>query len=115
MMALLRRLRDGCLVVITPDGPRGPRYVVQPGAVKLAQVSGVPVIPVRVEYSGAWRLKSWDRFRIPWPFSAVNIVLEQALDVPRELDEDAFEEQRKRIENVLLEGIALTGSDHDED
>lgn len=105
IVGLLRKLRDGYAVVITPDGPRGPRYRLQPGVVKLAQASGAPVVPVRVEFGRAWRLNSWDRFRIPCPFSKVKVVLEEALDVPRQLDEDSFERERRRIEMQLRVGV----------
>ena len=113
MVALMRCLREGVSVVVTPDGPRGPRYELQPGLVKLAQAGGVPVVPVTVDYSRAWRLNSWDRFQIPWPFSSVRVVLQPALDVPRDLSEDAFEEQRKGIEAALREGVddLLTNED----
>ena len=56
-------------LAITPDGPRGPRYVVQEGVMALAQLTGLPIIPV--SYHATWkiRVKSWDRFQIPLPFS----------------------------------------------
>lgn len=70
-----RRLLEGSDLAITPDGPRGPVYVAAPGAVQLARVTGRPVMPVRVSYSRKWRLKSWDRFQIPWPFAKVTVTV----------------------------------------
>ncbi|MES2709819.1 MAG: lysophospholipid acyltransferase family protein [Verrucomicrobiota bacterium] len=70
-----RLLRRNHYIGITPDGPRGPVYQMQPGAVQLAKVGRAPILPVRVEYARAWRLKSWDRFFIPHPFSEVHIHL----------------------------------------
>jgi lysophospholipid acyltransferase (LPLAT)-like uncharacterized protein len=70
-----RRLLEGSDLAITPDGPRGPVYVAAPGAVQLARVTGRPVLPVRVSYSRKWRLKSWDRFQIPWPFARVTVTV----------------------------------------
>jgi lysophospholipid acyltransferase (LPLAT)-like uncharacterized protein len=105
IVGVMRKIKEGFFVGITPDGPRGPRYVLQPGLVKIAQACRVPVIPVRVEYESAWRMNTWDRFCIPKPFSKVLVIFEVALDVPRELDEDAFEAQRLRIQEVLREGI----------
>jgi lysophospholipid acyltransferase (LPLAT)-like uncharacterized protein len=70
-----RRLRDGCDIGITPDGPRGPCYQIAPGVIQLARVTGCPVLPVRITFSRAWRLNSWDRFQIPKPFARVTITL----------------------------------------
>ena len=105
IVALRRAARNGKDLVFTPDGPRGPRYRLQPGVIKIAQTTGLLVVPMRVEYLSCWRLKSWDRFRIPKPFSKVRITLEEAMTVPRELDEDAFEKERLRLENSLMKGI----------
>lgn len=70
-----RRLLAGCDLGITPDGPRGPCYQIAPGVIQLARVTKCPVMPVRVEASSKWRLKSWDRFQIPKPFARVTITL----------------------------------------
>ena len=105
IVGVMRKIKEGSFVGLTPDGPRGPRYVVQPGLVKLAQACQVPVVPIHVEYSRAWRFNSWDQFRVPKPFSKVTVILGTALDVPRELDDDAFEAQRLRIEGALKEGV----------
>lgn len=66
---LLTLLHDGHCVALTTDGPRGPRHVVKPGIIHLAARAGVPVIPLAIGHSSCWTLKSWDRFRIPKPFS----------------------------------------------
>ena len=91
LIALKKALKAGEQLFVTPDGPRGPRYELQPGVVKLAQSSGAPIIPVRFEHSSSWRLKSWDRFYIPKPFSKVKIIVEEAIHVPAKLDENDFE------------------------
>ncbi len=70
-----RRLLSGWDLGITPDGPRGPVYVAAPGVLQLARLTQKPVLPLRVEYSRKWTLKSWDRFQIPKPFSRVTITL----------------------------------------
>ena len=75
-----RRLLDGWDLGITPDGPRGPVYVAAPGLVQLARLTQIPVIPVQVAYSRYWQVKSWDRFRIPKPFSRVTITLPPPLN-----------------------------------
>jgi lysophospholipid acyltransferase (LPLAT)-like uncharacterized protein len=105
LIALKKALKAGEHLFVTPDGPRGPRYHLQPGIIKLAQSSGAPIIPVRFEYSSCWRLKSWDRFRIPKPFSKVTITVDEAILVPPKMEDDEFENYRNQVENALREGV----------
>ena len=81
-----RSLRDGRIVAIAVDGPRGPAGQIQPGAQKLASVTDSPIVAVHVEASRAWRLASWDSFLIPKPFA--KIVLRYALDPELDLLQD---------------------------
>jgi len=101
LIELIRLVRDGYTIGITPDGPRGPRYTLNPGVVTLAEKTGAAICPVRVHYSSYWQLKSWDGFMIPKPFSRVEIVLQPLERVPPNGDKDAFEAERARIEAVL--------------
>jgi lysophospholipid acyltransferase (LPLAT)-like uncharacterized protein len=71
--ALVAVLRAGHDVGITPDGPRGPCYEVKPGGVMVARRTGAPLLLVGAEFGSAWRLRSWDRFYVPWPFSRVRM------------------------------------------
>jgi len=105
LIALKKALKAGEQLFITPDGPRGPRYSLQPGVVKLAQSSGAPIIPVRFTHSASWRLKSWDRFHIPKPFSEVVVSIGDAIVIPSKLDENDFESYREKVENTLREGV----------
>lgn len=104
LVGLKRALAEGLDICLTPDGPRGPRYKVQPGFLKLAEATGAPIIPIHLRFSNAWRLKTWDRFVIPKPFSRVEIIFDEPIRIPRGLDESAFEEQRRKLENLLVEG-----------
>jgi lysophospholipid acyltransferase (LPLAT)-like uncharacterized protein len=74
LRAVVRHLRQGNDVVFTPDGPRGPRYTVQPGVTYVARKTGHPVIPVGVGMSKKLVFGSWDRFQVPLPFGTVQIV-----------------------------------------
>lgn len=105
LIALRRALREGTDVCMTPDGPRGPRYALQPGVVKLAAATGAPIVPIHVCFSSAWHLNSWDRFTIPKPFSRVRLIVDEALAVAPDLSDDAFEAERRRIEAILLAGV----------
>ena len=88
-------------LAITPDGPRGPCYVVQPGVISLAQVTGLPIIPA--SYSLGWKIrpKSWDRFQIPLPFSRCEMVFGKPVRVPREASDAEREALRLQLEETL--------------
>ena len=88
-------------IAITPDGPRGPRHELQAGAVKLAQLSGAPVLPIRMRYGRAITLKTWDKFQIPLPFTRVEVVFEPLHTVPRTSTPEEFESERLRLEKLL--------------
>lgn len=75
--ALVAVLRAGHDAGITPDGPRGPIYVCKPGAVVVARRAGVPILLIGMNYESAWRLRSWDKFYLPRPFSRVHLRLRE--------------------------------------
>jgi lysophospholipid acyltransferase (LPLAT)-like uncharacterized protein len=73
LLGLGRVLTDGGLLAITPDGPRGPAKSYAPGAAVVAHRTRVPVIGAAASAKWPWRLKTWDRFLIPLPFSVVRV------------------------------------------
>jgi lysophospholipid acyltransferase (LPLAT)-like uncharacterized protein len=85
-------------LAITPDGPRGPRYVVQDGAMALAQVTGLPLVPVSFHLNWKIQVKSWDRFQIPLLFSRCEIIIGQVMRVPREASDAERESLRQQLE-----------------
>ena len=110
---LLRAARSGSDIAITPDGPRGPLRVVQPGVVLAAAASGLPLIPVAMAATRARELRSWDRMPIPLPGSRVEVVYGAPLVVPRDADPAAW---APRVGEALIdaeehaEAIARGGS-----
>jgi lysophospholipid acyltransferase (LPLAT)-like uncharacterized protein len=107
---MIRIAATGTSLGITPDGPRGPRCVAQVGVVTAAQMTGFPVIPVAFIAEHKRRLRSWDRFEVPRPFSRGMFVYGNPIPVPRELDAAGVEEYRARIErsmNDLVEAAEL--------
>jgi lysophospholipid acyltransferase (LPLAT)-like uncharacterized protein len=90
MRALLRLLREGQPVAITPDGPRGPHRKAAPGVAQIAGLSGLPVLPCAAFASRAVPLKSWDRMRVPLPFSRIRLVIGPPVYVAREQPEAAL-------------------------
>lgn len=105
LVGMKRAIRDGFDVCVTPDGPRGPRYVFHPGLVKIAEATHTPIIPIHVRFDSAWRLKTWDRFVIPKPFSRVHVIFDRPIMVMPAADAAGFEVERQRIEAVLLAGV----------
>lgn len=104
LVGLKRALQEGLDICVTPDGPRGPRYIVQPGVIKLAESTGAPIVPIHVRFSSAWRLKTWDRFVIPKPFSRVEVIFAEPLRLSRGVDAATFENERLNLEKILTDG-----------
>ena len=102
ILQLSQTLASGRDVVITPDGPRGPAYELGPGIVFLAQKSGASVVPVNIEYSSCWRLKSWDRFILPRPFAKVHVIIGSPLHVELSDTPQQFEAERQRLQQAMM-------------
>jgi lysophospholipid acyltransferase (LPLAT)-like uncharacterized protein len=94
-------LNSGGDLAVTPDGPKGPRYVLGPGLILLAQKTGARILPMHVKFSNAKRIDSWDGFRIPLPFSRVDITMGPYETIPPTPTGEAFEAERLRIETLL--------------
>ena len=94
-------------VVITPDGPRGPAYELGQGIVFLAQQSATEVVPINMEYSSCWRLKSWDRFILPRPFSTVRVIFGPPHRVAPTSTDEEFERERRRLQDAMMELVEL--------
>ncbi len=105
LAALRKAIDKGQHVCITPDGPRGPRYVIQPGVVKLASLTQVPIVPFCVDYENYWKLKSWDEFQVPKPFSKVQVVFGKEIWISKDLDREEFELERKKVEETMRDSL----------
>jgi lysophospholipid acyltransferase (LPLAT)-like uncharacterized protein len=90
-------------LAITPDGPRGPVYSVQPGIVPLAQMTGLPIVPMSYTLSLKFTIHSWDRFQIPLPFGRCDLHLGDVIEVPRHFREQERAAVLERIRNRMLE------------
>ena len=84
----LRVIRDGELMLMTPDGPRGPLHQVQPGCLQLAREADCPVYLMSLAARPALRMGSWDEGRLPLPFARAAVVIEGPLRAPRDIGED---------------------------
>ena len=94
--------RRGYDVAITPDGPRGPKYEVQEGTVMLAQLSGLPVIPVSAKIHSKKVFGSWDAFQLPLPFARCDIRMGDPVRVPRGISANEREAARRTIEQRMI-------------
>lgn len=101
-----RAIDAGIDVAVTPDGPRGPRYHINPGLLLLAQRTDAPIMPARVNYHSFFQLKSWDGFMIPKPFSRVDVIFDEPIDFSVSASAGSFETERARLEQILREGIS---------
>ena len=102
LLELSEILGSGRDVLLTPDGPRGPVYELGQGIIFLAQKTGAQVVPVNMEYSSCWRVKSWDRFMIPRPFAKVRVILGQPHQVRSTSTPEEFENERLRLQNAMM-------------
>jgi lysophospholipid acyltransferase (LPLAT)-like uncharacterized protein len=103
---LVRRLRAGRSLAITPDGPRGPMQKMKPGVLVAAQLSGVPIIPTTSTATAGWWPGRWDRFLIPRPFATVRVSYGEPYVVPRDADDQEIQRQTTELENRLNEMTA---------
>lgn len=108
MRQMLREVKTGRCAVITPDGPRGPARHLAHGAVGLAHLADAPIIPVAWHTPNCWHLSSWDKTRIPRPFSTGLIRWGEPVYLEKTRDKQKIEAQRQMLEEVLNTHLAET-------
>lgn len=105
LLELVQLVRAGHDIAITPDGPRGPRRSMAPGALLIAQRAGAPIIPLVAHADRKWCLRTWDAFEIPMPFARVTVLY----DEPREVQADSAREaaeQAPAFEAMMTHALA---------
>lgn len=111
---MVRWVRDGNAVAVTPDGPRGPALVMQKGVAALARATGAPVLMVGLAAAPAWRLKSWDRTMTPKPFARAAMVWAGPFHAAREDDADVLtREWEAQLRRLDARANLLVGNPHD--
>ncbi len=98
LLEAFRSVKAGEEILVTPDGPRGPRHSMSDGAIGLAKKSGLPVFVMNYTCSGYWQLKSWDKFIIPKPFSTIDFYMQSI-----SLEEMELDEAREYLLSKMLE------------
>jgi hypothetical protein len=100
----VQAINEGWHVCFTPDGPRGPKYHMQRGPVHLASLTNTRIVPLIINASRYWQLKSWDRFQIPKPFSKLTLLIGDPIKIPGDLSsKEDLETWRQRVEDKLME------------
>lgn len=101
LLEMTRWAERGYDLAITPDGPRGPRYIVQPGIISLAQVTGLPIIPFSYRLNWKIQIRSWDRFQVPIPFASCELRAAEPIAIPRNAGDEERERLRAQLEECM--------------
>lgn len=106
LAAMVKDLAQNQVALHVIDGPRGPKGMVKPGLIRLAQLSNAAIIPIYISVNRAWITRSWDRFLLPKPFSRVSVRFGEPIPVPAQMDSEIFETLRRDVERRMIEGHA---------
>ncbi len=101
LLEMIKKGRDNYILGLTPDGPKGPRGRVQPGVLKLAQLTGIPIVAVSWNACPRWRANSWDHFQIPMPFARASAFFSEPMFIPRKVSPEGFTEYCSKLEKTL--------------
>ncbi|MBL7960143.1 DUF374 domain-containing protein [bacterium] len=101
LLQLERSLKADQIILITPDGPKGPPEIIKPGALHVARFSEKPLIAIHVKYGSHWQLNSWDRALLPKPFSGCEMIISDPLPVNRNTSEIEMTELQNKLELSL--------------
>jgi lysophospholipid acyltransferase (LPLAT)-like uncharacterized protein len=117
LRAMLTLLRAGKAVVVTPDGPRGPRHSMNAGLAWMARATGYPIFPLGLVADRAWRTRSWDRFTVPKPGARVAAAFGEPVHVARDASDATLRNLSTEIGERTLEleraGFARLGVEPD--
>lgn len=109
LLKMIKLVRSGRNGAITPDGPRGPRYKLQDGIIYLAQKTGAPLVPIHIEATRQWVFeKSWDKHKLPKPFSTVIICVGNPYEVSETLSKEELENAKTEFETKMLDNVQQT-------
>lgn len=109
LKGLIRAARKGRDLAITPDGPQGPSRELKLGALIVARMTGLPLLPVGVGVTSAWRTRGWDGLLVPKPFSTVRVAYGRPSFVPRDADATEIDEVVGSLKWGLLDLSAQVG------
>lgn len=99
LVSLVRKISSGKNMLIHPDGPMGPAYVVKPGVSFLAKKTGAAILPLGCYCRHAYHVPRWDRYTLPLPFSKVHIQVGNFVTVPEKLQD--LSEFNQQLTDIL--------------
>ena len=103
---MIRLTKRGHQMLITVDGPLGPRHEVKKGAIMLAKLTGIGLAPTIAVAKNEWTLTTWDKARIPKPFTKAKVFIDSPVFVPSDADDEVMEEKRLELERKLDELVS---------
>ena len=101
-----RMMKNGFSIVTTADGPRGPKYEFKFGAILMARIAGVPVIPIGCAADRAWYLNRWDNFMVPKPFARIVLAIGAPYPIPSDAPLDGLESHRVAVQEAVMSLMA---------
>jgi len=101
LLQAFKSIKSGEEVLITPDGPRGPRHSMSDGAIGIALKSKLPIFVMNYKAESYWQLKSWDKFVIPKPFTKVDFYIQSLSLKGMDLEEAKIYLSEKMLENTI--------------
>lgn len=102
MLEMTSWAEKGYDIAITPDGPRGPRYKLQEGPIVLAQLTGLPIVPVCYQLLWKKTLKTWDQFQIPLPGTRCQVILGEPIRVPAAISDEERQNLRQKLQEAMM-------------
>ncbi len=106
LLGLIKKIKKGQSGLLTPDGPRGPKYELKPGVIILAQKTGCPLVPFHLAFSRPRIFKkSWDQHQLPRFFSRIFVELGEPFFVPKTMNKEEFSQVRQQFENKMNENV----------
>ena len=97
----VRKLQDGNILALSPDGPRGPRMRLNDGALYFSRMTGAPIIPVCYSSSRPWFQNRWDKYLVCLPFSKIICNVGN----PIYINKDNFESMKSELENIMIKQL----------
>lgn len=102
LVEMIREVKGGRTAAFAVDGPRGPREIVKPGALYVAQKSGAAIVPIATASRQKWTLGIWDRHEVPRPFTKMIALMGEPIRIARRASREEIEETARRLEATLL-------------
>jgi lysophospholipid acyltransferase (LPLAT)-like uncharacterized protein len=99
LLSVIRKIKSGRGSWIQPDGPKGPAYVVKPGLITIARMTGAAILPLGCYCRNAYHVPRWDRYTLPLPFSKIQIQIGKPIHVPKGMKD--ISEASRKVENTL--------------